>query len=150
MKDLLEIFNTLGVQYLIVGAHAVNSYTEARMTKDLDIWVNPTLENANKVYRALSEFGAPLDSVTEADFCDVATFYIIGINPNRIDILKSIPGLEFESVWGKRKSLDLEGLSVNLPALEDVLKAKLAAGRPQDLLDAEKLAIALKIRESKT
>jgi hypothetical protein len=77
-RDLLNILNKYKVQYLIIGAHAVTYYTEPRFSKDLDIWVNPTKGNAQKVYDALKEFGAPLKSVRAEDFTNPKTFYQIG------------------------------------------------------------------------
>lgn len=139
MRELLSLFQQFGVEYLIVGAHAVNAYTEARMTKDLDIWVNPSAENSSKVYTALKEFGAPLSSVTQEDFQDESTFFILGVKPNRVDILKSIPGVEFKTAWPKRKVVLLDSLNVNVLGYQETLQSKLASGRPQDMFDADKL-----------
>lgn len=145
MRDLLGLLIRWQVQFLVVGAHAVNSYTEARMTKDLDLWVNPTPENAKRVIAALSEFGAPLDTSSEHDFCDRSTFIALGCQPNRIDILKAIPGIDFQPAWERRRVLELEGLQIPVPDLEDLLASKLAGGRPQDLLNAAKLRKALEL-----
>jgi hypothetical protein len=145
MKDLLEILNRWQVQYLIVGAHALSIYTEPRSTKDLDVWVNPTPENVKLVYGALNEFGAPLFETTEQYFTEKDSFLIIGEVPNRIDILKNIPGVEFETCWEGRKTLDIGGTTAHFPKLEDLLAAKIAAGRPQDLVDAAKLKKVLEL-----
>ena len=144
MLDLLAKFNHWQVQYLIVGGRAVNAYTEARGTKDLDIWTNPTPENAKLVYAALKEFGAPLFGATEETFARKGEFLFIGVPPNRIDVLKDIPGVEFESCWDNRQVFDLgNGLKANYLSLPDLLAAKLAAGRHIDLADADNLKIAL-------
>ena len=74
MKELLETFNAGQVQYLVIGAHALGVYAEPRATKDLDIWVNPTPENASRVFKALKIYGAPLHGVTEQFFTDRDTF----------------------------------------------------------------------------
>jgi hypothetical protein len=145
MKELLEILNRWQAQYLVVGAHALGVYAEPRGTKDLDIWVNPTPENAKRVFGALKEYGAPLFETTEHFFTERDTFLVIGVVPNRIDILKSIPGVEFDACWRKRKTLDVGGILTNFPSLEDLLAAKIAAGRPQDLVDATKLKMALEL-----
>ncbi len=139
MRELLELFNRNGVQYLVVGAHAVSAYAEPRATKDLDVLVNPSEGNAQRVFAALKEFGAPLTDLSPADFEDEGSFFIIGVKPNRVDILKKIPGLEFESAWARRKTIHLDGLELSLPDIRDLLSSKLAAGRPQDLVDASKL-----------
>ncbi len=83
MKDLIQIFNARKVQYLVIGAHALGVYTEPRATKDLDIWVNPTPENARRVFEALKSFGAPLQGTTEQFFTERNTFMVVGVIPNR-------------------------------------------------------------------
>src|SRR5712691_936652 len=67
-KELLREFNEHQVRYLLVGAYAVMKYTEPRYTKDLDVWVEPTLQNAERVFAALSNFGAPMQRVAVEDF----------------------------------------------------------------------------------
>jgi len=143
MNELLEALNRRQAQYLVIGAHAVGVYAEPRGTKDLDIWVNPTKANARRVHAALKDFGAPLFGTTEKTLTRKEDFLVIGVAPNRIDILKSIPGLEFEPCWKNRRILDIGGTKANFLDLEDLLTAKLAAGRPQDLVDAAKLNKAL-------
>jgi hypothetical protein len=143
MLDLLATFNRRQVQYLIVGGRAVNAYTEARGTKDLDIWVNPTRGNAKRVYAALKEFGAPLFGATEETFARKGDLLFIGVPPNRIDVLKDIPGVEFRACWKRRRSFDLGGgVTAHHIGLEDLIAAKVAAGRHIDLADAEKLQVA--------
>ena len=144
MLDLLIMLNRWQVQYLIVGGRAVNAYTEARGTKDLDIWTNPTPENAKRVYAALKEFGAPLFGATEESFTRKDDFLFIGVAPNRIDVLKDIPGVEFDACWEKRQVFDLgNGLQANYLSLLDLISAKLAAGRHIDLADVDNLKVAL-------
>jgi hypothetical protein len=144
MLDLLKIFNAHNVQYLIIGAHAVNAYTEARATKDLDIWVNPMIENAKLTYQGLAEFGAPLQNVSIETFTEEDSFFVIGVKPNRVDILKKVPGLEFSAAWKNRNNITISDIPVAVLSFDDVVKAKLAAGRTQDLADVEKLRLAKK------
>ena len=89
-EELLSIFNENGVRYLIVGGHAVMLYTEPRYTKDLDVWIDASVENAERVYRSLLAFGAPLAGLTAKDFAEEGSFYQMGIPPVRVDILMSI------------------------------------------------------------
>jgi len=145
MTELLEALNRWQAQYLVIGAHAVGVYTEPRGTKDLDIWVNPTNENAKRVHAALKEFGAPLFGATAKALTNKHDFLVIGVAPNRIDILKSIPGLEFKACWRNRRTFDIGGTTANFLNLGDLLTAKLAAARPQDLVDAAKLKKALEL-----
>jgi hypothetical protein len=92
-KDLLHALNEAGVRYLIVGGYAVMVHTEPRFTKDLDIWVEPRTENADRLLAALAHFGAPVADITAAVFTEADVFYQIGIDPVRIDITTSAPGL---------------------------------------------------------
>jgi hypothetical protein len=138
-KDLFSIFNAHDVEYLVVGAHAVIYYGRPRFTKDLDVWVNPDPRNAGRVWRALQQFGAPLRDLSEHDFSDPALMYQIGMEPNRIDIMMGIPGVEFEPAYSRRQRATYGGVSMAVLSREDLIRAKRAAGRPQDLLDLEEL-----------
>ena len=138
-KELLQSFNEHQVRYLIVGAYAVMKYTEPRYTKDLDIWVEPTKDNAQKVFTALSEFGAPLNEVTPEDFTKTDLIFQIGLAPHRIDVLMAVKGLEFAKAWERRVEASFEDVTMNLVCKEDLLTSKEAAGRPQDLIDAASL-----------
>lgn len=95
-NDLLKSFDEQEVKYLVVGGHAVMFYSEPRYTKDLDIWIEASPENATRVFRALAHFGAPLTGVSEADFAAPGSFYQLGRPPLRVDVLTSIEGLEFD------------------------------------------------------
>lgn len=138
-KDLLNTLNTEGVEYLIVGAHAVIAYTEPRFTKDLDILVRPAPDNARKVYRALMKFGAPMREIKAEDFLDVDLVYQIGIAPNRIDILTSVKGVTFEEALADSRQIDYDGVPARIMGRATLIRAKKAADRPQDRLDVEKM-----------
>jgi hypothetical protein len=94
-SELLRIFNEDGVRYLVVGGHAVMRYTEPRYTKDLDLWVDPTPKNAQRVYRALRRFGAPLAGIRAGHFTDRDLVFQVGVAPIRVDILMDVPALSF-------------------------------------------------------
>ena len=144
-KELLRSFNERGIRYLVVGAYAVMKYTEPRYTKDLDIWVDPTPENAQRVFGTLAEFGAPMDDVKVQDFANRGLVFQIGLAPHRIDILMGIAILEFLQAWERRVEADFEGLFVPFLSKQDLIAAKRAAGRPQDLIDAELLDLSDRI-----
>ena len=110
------------------------------LTKDLDLWISTDTKNATAVYKALKEFGAPLVDLTEADFAEDGYFYQMGVSPVRVDILMGLPGVEFESAWRARVEVDFEELTVNFISKEDLITAKRASGRTQDLIDAETLS----------
>ena len=140
--DYRELFRTFfeeKVEYLIVGAYAVTYYAEPRYTKDLDILIRPTLENATKTLAALKRFEAPLTDIKAEDLTDPELVYQIGVEPNRIDILMSITGIAFEEAWQHRVQSTYGGVPIYLISREDLITAKKASGRPQDLLDLERL-----------
>ncbi len=137
--ELLRRFNEHQVKYLVVGAYAVMKYTEPRYTKDLDIWVEPTSENAQCAFAALKEFGAPLTDVTPEDFTRTDLIFQLGLAPHRIDILMAVKGLEFAKAWERRVQASFESITMNVVCKEDLLISKEAAGRPQDLIDADAL-----------
>ena len=144
-RSCFDALNRWQAQYLVIGAHAVGVYAEPRGTKDLDIWINPTKRNARRVLAALREFGAQVFGTTESTITDKEDFLVIGVAPNRIDILKSISGLRFPACWKNRRTFDIHGTTAHLLNLQDLLTAKLAAGRPQDLADAAKLMKTLEL-----
>ena len=138
-KQLLQKFNEYRVRYLVVGAYAVMNYTEPRYTKDLDVWVEPTSQNAERVFRALSDFGAPTSDVTVEDFTNPDLIFQIGIAPHRIDIIMAVKGLNFAEAWLRRVETKFEDQTMDLVCKSDLIVSKQAAGRPQDLLDLEAL-----------
>lgn len=145
-SDMFRTLNAAGVRYLVAGAYAVIHHTEPRYTKDIDIWVLPSPENASRVYRALSEFGAPLEGVSERDFTDRAVVYQIGIEPNRIDILMEVGDLDFEECWARAVDTTYDGHPIRVLALDDVLRAKSGTGRLEDRLDVQRLRRARSLR----
>ncbi len=134
-KELLRAFNEREAEYLIVGGYAVMKYTEPRFTKDLDVWIRNSPENATKVYEALSEFGAPLqkDGLVPEDFTGDDMTYQIGVAPVRIDILTHISGLQFAEAWRNRVAGTFFGLPVHFISLSDLIINKRAAGRSSDM-----------------
>ena len=139
-SDLLRIFNARNVKYMVIGGYAVIQYGEPRFTKDLDLWVSTDPENATAVFEALVEFGAPLTNLSEKDFAEEGYFYQMGNPPVRVDILMGIPGVEFSKAWKRRNIVQFDDIDVTFIAKEDLIIAKRAAGRPQDLLDADSLS----------
>jgi hypothetical protein len=125
---------------MVVGGYAVMAYTEPRYTKDLDLWIRANQENGSKVFHALKAFGAPLADMTINDFAYEGYFYQMGIPPVRVDILMSIKGVSFNEAWSNRTLFDFDGIAVPFISKQDLIVSKLAAGHPQDLLDAEALA----------
>lgn len=138
-SELLKLFVKNEVRFLLVGGYAVMKYAEPRFTKDIDLWIAVDERNAAAVFSALREFGAPLAGLTPVDFQDTTSFYQMGVAPLRVDIMMSIPGVEFESCWSRRTVVNLGDLEVPFIGKQDLIIAKKASGRPQDLLDAARL-----------
>jgi predicted nucleotidyltransferase len=139
-SDLLQIFNTRKVKYLVIGGYAVVQYAEPRFTKDLDVLIGTDAVNAQAVYSALQEFGAPLTDLTPKDFSEEGFFFQMGVPPVRVDVLMGIPGIQFDDCWSRRLEVDFDGLKVPFISKQDLIASKLAAGRPQDLLDIDLLS----------
>ena len=139
-SDLLRIFNDHGVRYMVIGGYAVVQYAEPRFTKDLDVLISTDTANAQAVYSALREFGAPLAGLTSKDFAEEGFFFQIGVPPVRVDVIMGIPGIQFEECWNRRAVVDFEGLNVVFISKQDLIASKRAAGRPQDLIDADLLS----------
>ena len=139
-SDLLRLLGANRVRYMVIGGYALIQYTEPRYTRDLELWISTDAVNARAVYKTLMELGAPLDKLTEADFSQDGFYYQMGVPPVRVDIFMGIPGVEFEDAWQRRQEVDYDGLPVCFISREDLIRAKLAAGRPQDLMDMESLS----------
>jgi len=139
-KELLSVLNAHRVKYLVIGAYAVSIHAQPRATKDLDILVKADAENAAAVFAALAQFGAPLQGLTPADFAEPGPFFRMGHEPVGVDILTAIPGVEFDEAWPRRVEDVVDsasGLKASFISREDLIAAKLAAGRPQDLADVD-------------
>jgi hypothetical protein len=151
-RELLSILNAHRVKYLVVGAYAVAIHAQPRATKDLDILVKADAENAKAVFSALAEFGAPLEGLTSADFEKPGPFFRMGREPVGVDILTSISGVEFDAAWARRVEDVFDedtDLRVNFISRADLLAAKRAAGRRQDLADIEAIEKAVRARQGK-
>jgi hypothetical protein len=146
-SDLLSALNAADVRYLVVGAYAVAYYAEPRFTKDLDVWVEPSSENASRVWQALETFGAPLQELTMEDLCTSGTVFQIGVPPNRVDVLTEISGgISFEEAWSQRMAAEFGTEKMWMIGETDLIRNKRATARPQDIRDLKMLALAEKKR----
>ena len=137
--DLLRAFVAADVRFLVVGAYALALHGRPRATGDLDVWVEATRENAPRIMRALTAFGAPLLDVSEADFAHEGIIYAIGLPPGRIDILTQLTGLAFEDAWGDRVRGRFGDIDVDFIGRDAFIRNKKATGRLRDLGDIENL-----------
>lgn len=149
-KDLLSAFHAHGVRYLVVGAYAVIYHAQPRFTKDIDLFIKADVANAQAIYSALAAFGAPLLGIRPEDFAEPGSFFRFGRDPHGFDILPDIQGVDFEAAWERRVEGVIDpttGLKAHFISAADLIASKLAAGRPQDLADAEAVRKATEARE---
>jgi hypothetical protein len=138
--DLLSAFRACSVRYLIIGGWAVSIHAQPRATQDMDIFVSPDQGNMEAVYEALIRFGAPLKNMDKSQFLEPGTFFRIGAPPCQVDIFPGIPGVQFDACWANRVEVLLDAetaLSAYFISAEDLIAAKIASGRGQDLADAQ-------------
>ena len=142
-KDLFSALSAADARFIVVGAHAVMCYTAPRYTKDLDVWVEPTGENAGRVYGALVVFGAPMADLTTADLAVPGTIFQMGVEPNRVDVITSIEGVDFVGAWNRRIHSTYDGIPIAILSIADLLTNKRLVNRDQDRIDVAKLEAAL-------
>jgi len=138
-KEFIASLNANHVHYLVVGGYAVALHGHPRYTKDLDIWVENSLENAHSILQALTQFGMGSLGLNEADFLEPDQVVQIGYPPERIDILNDVSGLAFLDCYEQRVKILLDDIEVNFIDLENLKRNKKASGRMQDLADLENL-----------
>jgi len=133
--EMLSVLSAEGVEYLLVGAYAMAAHGWPRATGDIDIWVRPTMGNAERVMRALRQFGAPLFGLSAEDFTLPDTVFQIGVVPGRVDLMSGVSGLTFEEAWSSRIIAKIGEQEVAALGFEALLRNKRASGRPKDLAD---------------
>ncbi|HUV63223.1 MAG TPA: hypothetical protein VMW24_04950 [Sedimentisphaerales bacterium] len=138
-KDMLQVLLGNNVKFLLVGAYAMGVHGYPRATGDIDIWVEPSAENSSRVYRSMEAFGAPVHEIDEATFAAPDVVFQIGVAPRRIDIITAISGISFDDAHQQRRIVEMEGMSIPILSLGDLIKNKRATGRDKDRLDADQL-----------
>jgi hypothetical protein len=133
--DLLGAFSNSSVEYLVVGGWAVSIHAEPRFTKDLDLLIGESPENLVRAVEALATFGAPPDLVNQARELGSEEFLFFGVPPARVDLLRSIPGVDFADAFTRRVDITWGDLLVHVISKDDLIAAKRAAGREKDLRD---------------
>jgi len=140
--DLLELIDLLksnGVEFLVVGAHALALYALPRQTLDIDFWIRRDAVNARRVRLALDEFGFKIGDGGEHQLTLDKNMLQLGHEPNRVDILTFLDGCDFEQAWGRRNSAMLQGRLLDFISLEDYVMTKRTCGRAKDLDDLGRL-----------
>lgn len=138
-RDILSAFCEERVEFMLVGAYAVAAHGLPRATGDIDLWIRTTAENADRVWAALSKFGASLSDLSKQDFLRPDTVVQLGVIPRRIDILTGITGVDYESAERATVIIEIEGVKVPVISLSHLIQNKIAVGRPQDVADVARL-----------
>lgn len=136
-EELLAVFNAKGVKAIIVGGHALAYHGRPRFTKDLDVFVEPSTDNAERVMKSLTTFGFGSLGLTTEDFSKPGQIIQLGVAPNRIDLMTAIDGVTFDEAWAGRVEGRFGAQLVNYLGRAEFLRNKRAAGRPQDLADID-------------
>jgi len=138
-REFIELLNEHKVKYLIIGGYAVNFHGYPRYTRDIDFWLWMTEPNLEKLIKVIKDFGFGSLNLGIEDFMNPDNIIQLGYEPNRIDLLVDVDGVDFEECYDKRTEAELDGMVVKFLSLQDLIKAKKKAGRLQDLADAEQL-----------
>ena len=136
---MLSALSAAGAEFLVVGAHALAAHGVPRATGDLDLWVRASAENAERVWEALEQFGAPLHDLTIEDLARPDVVFQIGVVPQRIDLLTSITGVTFDDAWANRVHVEIGELEVPVLGRSELVRNKRAVGRTRDLADIAEL-----------
>jgi hypothetical protein len=137
LREFLELLNSRGVDYVIVGAHSLAFHGRPRYTGDLDILVRAAPDNAAKIVDLLNQFGFAHSGFRESDFTEPNQVIQLGRAPNRIDLLTSINGVKSDDVFGTRIAAELDSVPVFIISKDALIRNKRAVGRKQDLADLE-------------
>lgn len=138
-KEFIESLNAHNVRYLVVGGYAVAFHGYPRYTNDFDVWIEISEENAQYILTALEDFGFGSLGLKKEDFLEDNQIIQLGYPPNRIDILTTLKNVEFAQCYSERIEVDIQGTRMQFIDLDNLIRNKLATGRPQDLADAENL-----------
>lgn len=140
LRAFVELLNSNGVEYVIVGAFALAWHGYPRYTGDLDVLVRPGVTNGERLMRVLREFGFGEIGISADDFAVEGSVIQLGFPPNRIDLLTGISGVAFDEVWEHRETGTVDGLAVPLIGRRELIRNKQSTGRARDLGDVEELS----------
>jgi predicted nucleotidyltransferase len=138
-KEFIQSLNDNGVRYLVIGGYAVAFHGHPRYTKDMDVWVGMDAENATNIVKALVQFGFASLGLQASDFTAPDQIIQLGYPPNRIDVITTASGVDFDACYASRVQEEIDGIQVNFIDLESLKRNKKAVGRHQDLADIESL-----------
>ena len=140
LQDVFKYFQQHEVKYVVIGGVASVLYGVPRATFDLDILIEATSENAQRLLAALAEAGFGTASITNAQ--DVVAHEITIFNDRaRIDVQTRTPGVSFEDAWSRRATMNYHGQDFFVLSREDLINTKRASAREIDLEDVRLLEL---------
>lgn len=137
---MLACFSARGVKAIIVGGHAVAFHGKPRFTKDLDFFVESSADNAARLMQALVDFGFEGLGLEAEDFMSPDKVVQLGVAPNRVDLVTSIDGVNFDEAWSGRAAGHYGSQPASYLGKAELVRNKRAVGRPQDLADLDSLS----------
>jgi hypothetical protein len=138
-KEFITLLNAHKVECLVVGGYAVAIHGFPRTTGDIDFWIKPYRANAERMLKALIDFGFGSVDINVDDFLKKDSVVQLGVPPNRIDIMTSVTGLDFDDAWSEKKEINFEGENINFISLHHLRINKKETGRDKDNLDLKNL-----------
>jgi hypothetical protein len=138
-KEMLQILLDNKIKFLVVGAYAMGVYGYPRATGDIDIWVLASVENSEKIFKSLKQFGAPLQQINDKTFTEQGVIFQIGVAPRRIDIITRIDGVDFDKAYENRQEIAIENMNIPVISIKDLIRNKESTGREKDALDSKEL-----------
>jgi len=138
-KELLRLLNSHNVRYLLVGGYAVGYHGYPRATGDMDIWIEMSESNSQKVASAFRDFGMPNEAISKSLFLEKNKVIRMGLLPVRLEVITSATGVVFNECYSNREVIEIDGIPINFISLQDLKKNKYAAGRHKDMEDLEHL-----------
>lgn len=138
-REFFQFLNQNDVRYLVVGGYAVALHGYPHYTKDIDVWIESALANADRLLQALQDFGFGSLSLTKEDFLTPDQIIQLGFPPARIDLITSLAGISFDECFASRLEVEVDGLRINFIDRANLIKNKRASGRLQDQADVERL-----------
>lgn len=138
-REFIQLLNENEVKYLVIGGYAVAFHGYPRYTKDLDFWIWANPDNADLLLKTIKDFGLGSMNLSKEDLLDLDNVIQIGYEPNRIDVIIDLEGLDFESCYDRRIDSLIGDINIPFIGLDDLIRNKLSTGRMQDKVDADKL-----------
>lgn len=139
-REFLRLLHLAGVEYLLIGGYAVGCHGYVRYTDDIDFWVATSAANLTRIRDVLVQFGFRPQDLPEPFFTPSVQVLRIGRRPNKLELFSTIPGVDFDACYARRQTVLLdEGIPIQIISYEDLVAAKIAAGRPKDVADVDEL-----------